>query len=138
MDYIAVGIAGFLGAICRGVLGNILIFKDNIFPINTLFINLTGSFILSFFLSITLERSKINPTLRIAFSTGFLGAYTTFSTYALETVKLIKNGNFFSALLYLAISTAGGLIFAWLGFALSKYIINYHTKDKSTKEVNHE
>ncbi|MHB9094526.1 MAG: fluoride efflux transporter FluC, partial [Eubacteriales bacterium] len=89
MDYLAVAIAGFLGAITRAALGKaIKALVVTVFPLGTFIINLTGCFILSFFLTLTLERLEINPKLRLAIGTGFLGAYTTFSTFAVDSINL--------------------------------------------------
>lgn len=135
MDYLAIGIAGFFGAVTRGILGETKFLDSNIFPINTLLVNLIGSFVLSLFLTLTMERYKINPNLRLAVSTGFLGAFTTFSTFALETVNLIRHGYLFYATSYVILSTLGGLLLAGLGFAISKGIVNNKTNKEKLKDV---
>lgn len=123
MDFIVVGIAGFLGAITRFALGNVLKFGFlGAFPFNTLFINLTGCFVLGFFLSLSLEYIEVNPRRRLAFGIGFLGAYTTFSTFTVESLELIKGNYLLLALLYILGTSFGSVIFAWLGVALSRLI----------------
>lgn len=122
MDYLAVAVAGFFGAIARKLMGLIVVYpKTSLFPVNTLLINLTGCFVLSFFMNITLHRLKVNPNIRLAFGTGFLGAYTTFSTFTLETVNLARNGHVFGSVLYAAITALGSVAMAWLGLAMSRY-----------------
>lgn len=123
MDFVAVGIAGFLGAITRFALSKIL--KLGIFgafPFSTLVINLTGCFILSFFLTLTLEYLEINPRVRLAFGTGFLGAYTTFSTFTVDSLNLIKSNQLLLAMVYILGTSFGSVIFAWLGVSLSRLI----------------
>src|SRR5690349_9996287 len=65
------------------------------FPYGTLFINLTGCLVMGFFVTLSLERvATIPPDVRLMVTTGFLGAYTTFSTYGLETFNLLRERNF--------------------------------------------
>jgi CrcB protein len=87
------------------------------FPYGTLLINLSGSFLIGLFITIATQRFLIDPRWRILIAIGFLGAYTTFSTYAYESVNLIVNGHFFLGLFDLlgsallgAIAVAGGIL----------------------------
>lgn len=116
MNYLLVAAAGFLGAVTRKFISGLfqLSFMPGI-PVNTLFVNLTGCFVLSLFMTITADRYKINPRLRLAFGTGFLGAYTTFSTFSVETLSLIQSGQVVNALIYLFLTPAGCVFFAWTG-----------------------
>jgi len=92
------------------------------FPYGTLFINLTGSFLLGLFVTLITERFIINPNWRLLIAIGFLGSYTTFSTYTYESINLLLSGQvwqgltnlFGSALLGAAAVTAG----IWLGRAI--------------------
>lgn len=120
MDFVAVGIAGFLGAVARFALSNIL--KFGIFPFSTLIVNLTGCFVLTFFLTLTLEYLEINPRIRLAFGTGFLGAYTTFSTFTVDSLNLINSGHLLMALFYILGTSFGSVIFALLGVSFSSLI----------------
>jgi len=123
MNFVAVGIAGFLGAITRFALSKILQFDIFVFfPFSTFFINLTGCFILSFFLTLTLEHLEINPRLRLAFGTGFLGSYTTFSTFTVDSLNLIRSNHLLLALVYILGTSLGSVIFAWLGVSFSRLI----------------
>lgn len=121
MDYLAVAIGGFLGAVTRAALSELIGAGFSMpFPVNTLVINLTGCFVLSFFLNLTLNRLKINPKLRLAFGTGFLGAYTTFSTFALESVNLLRNNLVWVSFAYILATSLGCVLFAWGGAVLSR------------------
>ena len=124
MDYLAVGIAGFLGAVTRAWLGKLINtgFAAH-FPLNTLIINLTGCFVLSFFLNLTFERLEINPRLRLGIGTGFLGAYTTFSTFSVESINLVRINLAWLSLAYILSTSLGCVLFAWAGAVLSRVII---------------
>ena len=136
MDYLAVGLAGFLGAVTRAVLGKLIKFEfAGQLPVNTLVINLTGCLVLSFFMRITVERLVINPRLRVAISTGFLGAYTTFSAFALETTNLIRGGSISVALAYAMATSFGCVLLSWAGVALSRLITE---TDKSRNDTSSE
>lgn len=91
------------------------------FPYGTFFINLTGCFGMGFFLTLALERvATIPPEVRLMVTTGFLGAYTTFSTYGLESVTLLRNRNFPAASFYWAGSAILGIISVQLGVLLAR------------------
>jgi len=91
------------------------------FPYGTFFINLTGCFGMGFFLTVALERvATIPPEVRLMVTTGFLGAYTTFSTYGLESVTLLRNRNFPAASFYWAGTAILGIISVQLGVLLAR------------------
>ena len=117
---LAVGAGGFLGAIARYLLG---LWVDarlgSHFPYATLAINVSGSFALGL-LAGALEFSSLPPELRLALGVGFLGAYTTFSTFTYETVTLVENGAPGLALAYVAASLLVGLLAAVGGLALGR------------------
>lgn len=116
MDYLAVAVAGFFGAVTRAVLGNaIKLLVVSAFPWGTFIVNITGCFILSFFLRLTLERLEINPRLRLAIGTGFLGAYTTFSTFAVDSIVLVKSHEMWVSLVYIVGTPVGCTVLALAG-----------------------
>ncbi len=92
------------------------------FPYGTFIINLTGSLLIGFFLTLATERLMIDPRLRLLIAVGFLGAYTTFSTYAYESFNLIINGQWMSGLINLFGSTLLGVLAVGLGVYLGKAI----------------
>lgn len=119
--YIFISIGGALGAISRYLIKNIEITNNN-FPINTLIINITGSFLLAFILTIAFKYWNFNSNIRLGIATGFLGAYTTFSTMCKETSNLFIKNMYPIALCYISLSILLGLLFAYLGSILAHKI----------------
>lgn len=117
MIYIYVGIAGVLGALCRyavGLAANHLA-AASLLPVATLLCNYSGSFALGWLSSGGTVRMRLSDTGRIAVTSGFVGSYTTFSSFSAETVLLLQTGEIGIALTYVMISLWGGLLLAWLG-----------------------
>ena len=92
------------------------------FPWATLSINVIGSFLMGFLFFLTLERVTISPELRTGILTGGLGAYTTFSTFSLETMNLFESGEPLKAALYIGSSVLLGVLGVFLGAYLSRNI----------------
>jgi CrcB protein len=92
------------------------------FPYATLFINLTGSLVLGFFMTVVTERFLVDPRWRIFFATGFLGSFTTFSTYTYESISLLMTSNWSWGLLNLLGSAVLGGLAAVLGMALGRLV----------------
>lgn len=92
------------------------------FPYGTMLVNLTGSFLLGFVISLTFEHFIIDPRLRILLTIGFLGSYTTFSTFAYESVTLISQGQWGLGIFNLLGSSLLGALFAVLGIWLGKIL----------------
>lgn len=119
---IAVSLGAIAGALSRYYLS--LWFAQRFgtsFPYGTFFINISGCLAMGFFFTLALERvAIISPELRLLVAVGFLGAYTTFSTYALDTVTLVDNQNFILAGSYLAGSAILGIISIQLGVILAR------------------
>ncbi len=92
------------------------------FPYGTFIINLTGSLLIGFFLTLVTERLMIDPRWRLLITVGFLGAYTTFSTFAYESFTLIFNGQWLTGLINLFGSTLLGVLVVGLGVYLGKAI----------------
>ncbi len=92
------------------------------FPYGTLLINLSGSFMLGLIVSMSMENFIIDPRLRLLLTIGFLGSYTTFSTYAYESIALISQGQWGLGLFNLLGSSLLGALFAILGIWLGKIL----------------
>ncbi len=123
MKILAVGCGGFLGAVARYQISLLIGSRlKTDFPLPTFIINITGAFILAFFMTLALDKFEINPWWRLFFTVGFLGAYTTFSTFEYETFNLVTDSQFFLAFLNLFGSALAGIIAVWLGNTLAKLI----------------
>lgn len=90
------------------------------FPMGTMLINLTGSLALGFFMTLATERFLIDPRWRLLFAVGFLGAYTTFSTYTYESFNLVVKGQWLPGLLNLLGSAVLGILAVGIGVYLGK------------------
>ncbi|HEY0656821.1 MAG TPA: fluoride efflux transporter CrcB, partial [Pyrinomonadaceae bacterium] len=107
---LAISIGGAFGALARYGL-NVLFAKSfSPFPFATFFINVTGSFLVGFLLTLFSEKFDVNENLRLAIIVGFLGAYTTFSTFEFETFALMREKHLTTAILYVSMSFAIGLL----------------------------
>jgi CrcB protein len=117
---LCVGAGGFFGALARYSLALLIDARmGSPFPFATLLINVTGSFVLGL-LSGLLEFSTLPPEVRLTIGVGFLGAYTTFSTFTYETLRLVEAGDSALALAYVAVSVLAGLTAATLGLAAGR------------------
>lgn len=118
---LAVAIGGAFGAVTRYLI-NISPLQNYLkpFPFPTFFINITGSFLIGFLLILLTDKYTINENLRFAIMVGFLGAFTTFSTFELEIWGLIRENQFFTAFLYLFLSIFVGFIGVLAGVSLAK------------------
>jgi len=115
-----VGIGGFLGANARFLLGGWVASRmGSAFPYGTLLINVTGSLILGFLMGL-FESRTFWPMLRPTLAVGFVGAYTTFSTFTYETVRLVEDGSWLWALAYTLGSVTGGLLAAVVGLVAGR------------------
>lgn len=121
--YLWIGLMGLFGALTRYWLGGVIATRtSSAFPWSTFAINVSGSFLLGFLASVGTEAGLIPPTLRIALTVGFLGAYTTFSTWSLETLRLLESGSYLLAATNVLASTIAGLTSAWMGVALGRFL----------------
>ena len=90
-------------------------------PWGTIAVNVLGSFILGWVITANQERFQLwSPAVRLAIATGFCGAFTTFSTYGLETVQLLDQGGIVLAIAYCAGSAIAGLAAVWLGAGVAR------------------
>lgn len=118
-----VGIGGFFGAIARylidGWISNSVLTP---FPVSTFVINVTGSFALGLFMTLATERFAIDSNLRPLIAIGFIGAYTTFSTFGLETVRLIEDGSRALSLANVALSVGVGIVAVFAGILVGRIL----------------
>jgi CrcB protein len=114
---VLIAIAGAAGALTRYGVG--LAVGVRSFPWATLGINLTGSLLLGFLLAMSIERSW-SETSVLPLSIGFLGAYTTFSTFSYETFTLVRTDRLPTAVVYVLVSVVGGVLAAAAGYAAAR------------------
>jgi len=123
MDYLWVGIGGFLGANARYAMGRLV--ADRLgsgYPWGTFLVNLTGSVLIGVLLTILLDRAVADPFWRLVLVIGFLGGYTTFSSYTFEAVALARDGEWATAGLYVLGSNVLGLAACGAGIALARNV----------------
>ncbi|WP_407178699.1 fluoride efflux transporter CrcB [Bradyrhizobium sp. STM 3562] len=120
MLYAYVAAGGVLGSLAR-YLASLVIPLTSGFPWPTLFVNITGSFIIGFYSTLTGPDGRlfVSARQRQFVMTGFCGGYTTFSSFSLETVRLLQAGAERTALIYIAVSVVTWLVAVWLGSMLA-------------------
>lgn len=118
MEFIWIGIGGFIGATSR--YSFYLLEKRFLpdIPLATLIVNLIGCFLAGILWGLIQRKLIISPELRLFLMVGFLGSFTTFSTFSLETMTLLRSGDFFMAFLNLIIQIFAGLFLVYLGQGL--------------------
>ena len=121
---VAVGVPGFVGALARYELEGLIADKTTgSFPWGTMFVNVTGSFVLGLLFALLVEgRVVVAPWLRTAAMVGLIGTYTTFSTFTLETVRLAEDGSYVLAGVNAMGSLAIGLVAVYAGIALGRVV----------------
>ncbi len=120
MDYLWVGVGGFLGANLRYALGGWLANHwGTAFPWSTLFINVSGSLAIGLLLTVLTDKLVADPAWRLLLVVGFLGGYTTFSSYTFEALALAADGEWLRALGYVLGSNAVGLVAVYAGMVLA-------------------
>jgi len=123
VQYLVIGLGGFLGANARYLLNLWVAGRIGLaFPWGTLLINVSGSFIIGLFLQIMTVRTTLPAEYRLFFATGFLGAYTTFSTFTYESMQLLREGEFLLAFANLGGSLALGMVAVTLGWLLGQLL----------------
>jgi fluoride exporter len=114
--YLMVGIGGALGSILRFWVGGYVSNRLGVrFPYGTFLINCTGSFLIGFVVTLLAERTHWSPNWRYLIPIGFIGGYTTFSTFELETFRNFQDGEILIAGLNVALSVVIGFASVWLG-----------------------
>jgi CrcB protein len=117
---VGIGVAGCLGALARYGLDGFVSRRAGAFPWGTFVVNVSGSFLLGFVVTVLGERVAAAPWLRAALAVGFLGAYTTFSTLSLESYRLLETRSYALAGANLLGSVAAGLVALYGGVVLGR------------------
>jgi fluoride exporter len=121
LTYVFIAIFGILGCWARyGMTNLVQAIYGRDFPYATLSINVGGSFLMGFLFIETLERLTVSPELRTGILTGFIGGYTTFSTFEMEIFLLVEQGAPTKAVLYLILSVVLGFAAAFGGAYIAR------------------
>ncbi|HEY3289698.1 MAG TPA: fluoride efflux transporter CrcB [Anaerolineae bacterium] len=117
-------IGGGIGAVMRYWLSLLVLqYSGPTFPMGTLVVNLSGSFIIGILAGV-FERTVVPPDLRAFLQTGVMGGYTTFSSFGLETTQLLRSGELSLATVNVLASNLGGLALVFAGFAVSQFVLS--------------
>lgn len=120
---IAIMLGGGVGALMRYLVSGMVNNKiDSNFPFGTLTVNVIGSFLMGFLAMWLVEKLGLNSLLRLAIFVGFLGAFTTFSTFSMETLNLFKEDLPIRALLNMLLNVSFTVLAVWLGAFLGKQL----------------
>lgn len=119
---VGIAAAGALGALARYGLEGLISRRAGGFPWGTFLINVSGAFLLGFLFTVLTERFLVSPWLRSTITIGFLGAYTTFSTFSLETFRLLADGSYLFGLANAVGSLTAGLVAVYAGVVLGRVV----------------
>jgi fluoride exporter len=123
LKYLMVGVGGCLGSILRFWLGGYIGSRMGTrFPYGTLVINVTGSFLVGLVFALLTTRTSWSPNWRYLIPIGFIGGYTTFSSFEYETLRTIQDGQIGLGLLYVAVSVIVGFVAVWGGVMAGRAI----------------
>jgi len=118
-----VGIGGFIGSIARYFVSKLnLSWHFLSIPMGTLTVNIIGSFIIGFIVGVSAKSELITPGLRLFLMVGICGGFTTFSSFTLENMTLMQNGQFLSVLIYTGLSIFFGFLAVYLGYLTSNLL----------------
>lgn len=118
-----IGLAGLVGTVGRYALSGVIARRfGETFPAGTLVVNVVGCFLAGLLFCLLQERYLVSPTTRTVVLIGFLGGFTTFSSFGLQTFTLLRDGEFWFATLNIVGSNFLGLLMVWAGYTLGKLV----------------
>ncbi|WP_028841795.1 fluoride efflux transporter CrcB [Thermodesulfobacterium hveragerdense] len=118
-----IALGGSIGSVLRYIIAYFLHKQVGFeFPIETMVVNLSGSFLAGFIFSYIVEKLLIPPQIRAFILTGFLGGFTTFSTFAMESLNLLMEGRYGYFIFYFLFTNLGALFLSFLGYSLSRIL----------------
>lgn len=124
MDLLYIMLFGMAGVLARYAVATFIgAHWASPFPLGTFGINILGSFLIGVVYVLAVEKTALSPELRLGLMVGFLGGFTTFSSYSLETLRLLEDAQYLPAILYLTLSPICGVVAAFGGaFAVRKLV----------------
>ena len=124
MNLLLIGFGGFAGAISRYAVSGLIyrIFKNPILPYGTLVVNISGCLIIGFLIGLSESRQILSPEIRSLLMIGFLGAFTTFSTFGYETISCLRDGQLFLAGMNILLHFILGMGAVWFGLIISRIV----------------
>lgn len=122
INCLCVGAGGFLGSVFRYLLGFLNPSNQSGFPFITLLINVVGAFAIALIAAYFASNLNASSRLHIFLQVGLCGGFTTFSAFSLESYTLIKNGDLFTAGLYIVLSVVLCLVAVFLGYLLARKV----------------
>ena len=123
MQVFYIGLFGALGCVSRYLVsGWVYTLAGRSLPYGTLAVNVVGSFLLGFLMEAGLRSTLLSPELRIGLTVGFMGGFTTFSTFSLETMRLFEEGSYWQAGSNIVLNVVVCLLFAALGIFLARQL----------------
>ena len=118
-----IGLAGFIGTVSRYLMSGVIAKRyGETFPMGTLLVNLIGCFLVGLLFYLLEERFLVNQTARTVILIGFLGGFTTFSSFGLQTFTLLRDGESGLAVLNIAASNLVGLLLVWAGYTVARVL----------------
>ena len=124
--YLLVMLGAALGGLARYAAGTAVLqrfaarFPENVFPLGTVVVNVTGCFLVGILMTLFIDRGDPSPNLRLVLVTGFLGGYTTFSSFAWESFEAIEKEQVWIGLANIALSVVLGYLAVWCGAWLAR------------------
>lgn len=123
MRYLIVGLGGFLGAVSRFWIGGLVYDRMGTrFPYGTFVVNCTGCFLLGIAMAILTERTHLSPNWRYFIPIGFIGGYTTFSSFEYETLMAMRDGALMTGFLNIGLSVGLGFFCVWVGMMCGRAV----------------
>jgi fluoride exporter len=124
LKYLMVGVGGCLGSLLRFWLGSYIGGKMGTrFPYGTFLVNISGSFLIGLVFAFLTARSQWSPYWRYLIPIGFIGGYTTFSSFEFETLRAIQDGQLTIGLLNVVLSVVLGFLMVWVGAIVGKVLV---------------